>query len=429
MAMVLNQLTVLDAVRMLQRRELSAVQLMRACFARIEQREDSVHAWAALDKDAALARALLLDKGPITGPLHGLPFGVKDVFDTQDLPTAYGSPIYQDHRPEADAAAVTRCRQAGALVAGKTVTTEFATFKAPLTRNPHNTAYTPGGSSSGSAAAVADFMVPFALGTQTAASVIRPAAYCGVVGFKPSFGTIPRDGIKTLASSLDTVGCFTRTVDDAGLIASVLMDQPALRRLNYDGPPRVGIYRTPQWRHTLPETREALAQAAETLGRARAVVQEVDLPPEYCALVQLQSDIMAHEATRSLAVERERHASQISPGLQALLQGGDKIDAAKHQANLQRAAEMYARVGGWFERFDVLLTPSAQGEAPFADQGTGDPLFGRVWTLFGLPCVHLPFATGPHGLPVGLQAVGPKGDDYRLLCIAKWMHDKLRPQG
>lgn len=428
MAMVLNRLTALDAVRMLQRRELSAVQLMRACFARIEQREDSVHAWAALDKDAALARAQALDNGPVTGPLHGLPFGVKDIFDTQDLPTSYGSAIYRDHRPEQDAAAVTRCREAGALVMGKTVTTEFATFKPPLTRNPHNTAYTPGGSSSGSAAAVADFMVPFALGTQTAASVIRPAAYCGVVGFKPTFGSIPRDGVKSLAPSLDTVGCFTRTVDDAALIASVLMDQPALRRLDYDGPPRIGLYRTPQWRHTQPETREAMAQAAEILSRARAVVQEVDLPPECCALVQLQSDIMAYEATRSLAQERERHASQISPGLLALLQGGDKIDAERHQANLQRARDTYARVHAWFERFDVLLTPSAPGEAPFADQGTGDPLFGRVWTMFGLPCIHLPFATGPMGLPVGLQAIGPKGDDHRLLSIAKWMHDKLRPQ-
>jgi Asp-tRNA(Asn)/Glu-tRNA(Gln) amidotransferase A subunit family amidase len=426
--MVLNKLTALDAARMLQRRELSAVQLMRACFARIEQREDSVHAWAALDKDAALAHAQALDDGPITGPLHGLPFGVKDLFDTQELPTTYGSPIYQGHRPDADAAAVARCRQAGALIAGKTVTTEFASYKVPLTRNPHNTAYTPGGSSSGSAAAVADDMVPFALGTQTAASIIRPAAYCGVVGFKPSFGAIPRDGIKPLAPSLDTVGCFTRTVEDAGLIASVLMDKPELRRLDYDGPPRIGVYRTPQWRHTLPETREAIAQATETLGRARAVVQEVDLPPEYCALVQLQSDIMAYEAARSLAAERERHAGQLSPILLALLEGGDTIDAQKHEANLERAREIYGRVMASFERFDVLLTPSTTGEAPFADQGTGDPLFGRVWTLFGLPCVHLPFATGPHGLPVGVQAVGPKGDDFRLLCIAKWMHDRLRPQ-
>jgi Asp-tRNA(Asn)/Glu-tRNA(Gln) amidotransferase A subunit family amidase len=424
--MVLNRLTVVDAVRMLQRRELSAVQLMRACFARIEQREDAVHAWAALDKAAGLAHAQVLDNGAVTGPLHGLPFGVKDLFDTEDLPTAYGSPIYKDHRPTADAAAVASCRKAGAILAGKTVTTEFATYKPPLTRNPHNSAYTPGGSSSGSAAAVADCMVPFALGTQTAASIIRPAAYCGVVGFKPSFGTISRDGVKSLAPSLDTVGCFTRTVEDAGLIASVLMDKPELRKLDYDGPPRIGIYRTPQWRHTLPETRDALAHAAQALGRAGAVVQEVDLPPQYCALVQLQSDIMAYEASRSLAHEREQNAGQLSPGLLALLEGGDTIDAATHQANLARSMEMYPRVSSWFEHFDAMLTPSAPGEAPFADLGTGDPLFGRVWTLFGLPCIHLPFATGPHGLPVGLQAVGPKGDDHRLLCIAKWLHDRLR---
>ncbi|ARP84833.1 amidase [Bordetella genomosp. 9] len=427
MVMELNRLSAVDAVRMLQRRELTAVQLMRACFARIEQREDAVHAWAALDKDAALAHAQELDEGPIAGPLHGLPFGVKDLFDTRDFPTTYGSPIYQDHRPQTDATAVARCRAAGALVAGKTVTTEFATFKAPLTRNPHNPAYTPGGSSSGSAAAVADNMVPFALGTQTAASVIRPAAYCGVVGFKPTFGAIPRDGIKALAPSLDTVGCFTRTVEDAALVASVLMDKPELRRLDYDGPPRVGIYRTHQWRHTLPETRDAVTQAAETLARSRAVVQEVDLPPECCSLVQLQSDIMAFETSRSLAVERDQYASQLSPDLLALLEGGDRIAPDRHQANLRRAADMYARVANWFERFDVLLTPSAAGEAPFADLGTGDPLFGRVWTMFGLPCIHLPFATGPHGLPVGVQIVARKGEDHRLLCIAKWMHARLRP--
>jgi Asp-tRNA(Asn)/Glu-tRNA(Gln) amidotransferase A subunit family amidase len=426
MAIVLNQLSALEAVRMLQRRELSAVQLLRACFARIEQRDDEVRAWSALDKDAALVRAAELDKGPIIGPLHGLPFGVKDLFDTEDLPTTYGSPIYEGHRPNVDAAAVALCRAAGALVAGKTVTTEFATYKPSSTRNPRGTAYTPGGSSSGSAAAVADDMVPFALGTQTAASIVRPASYCGVVGFKPSFGTIPRDGLKMLSSSLDTPGCFTRTVGDAGLVASVLMGKPELMKLEYKATPRIAIYRTPQWRHTLPETKAALAHAASVLARAGAVVEEVSLPTEFCGMVQLQSDILAFEATRSLAPERARSAGMLSPILTALLQGGDTITAQQHEANVERAAGMYHNVDSWFDRFDIILTPSAPGEAPFADQGTGDPLFGRVWTLFGLPCVHLPFATGPHGLPVGLQAVGRRGEDYKTLCIADWMHPRLK---
>lgn len=428
MATVLNQLGAWEAARLLQRRELSAVQMIRACFARIEQREDVVHAWTALDKDAAVARAEALDHGPIMGPLHGLPFGVKDLFDTSDLPTTYGSSIYKRHQPATDAAAVALCRQAGAVVAGKTVTTEFATSMSPPTRNPRNPAYTPGGSSSGSAAAVADDMIPFALGTQTAGSIVRPAAYCGVVGFKPSFDAVPSTGIKRLAGSLDTVGCFARSVPDAGLVASVLMSDPRLLDLSYAHRPHIGMYRTLQWRHTLPETKEAFAHAAAALSRAGAEVHEVDLPPEYCSLVQLQSDVMAFEVSRSLAYERTHHAEQISPKLMALLESGETMSAEQHQKNLERAAEIYARVDQWFDRYDVLLTPSVTGEAPFADHGTGDPLFGRVWTLLGLPCVHLPFMKGPHGLPVGLQAIGRRGNDHKTLAVANWMHPRLKDQ-
>ncbi|MFC4277524.1 amidase [Achromobacter aloeverae] len=425
MAIVLNRLSALEAARLLQRRELTAAQLLRACFARIEQREHAVHAWAALNKDAALAQAEALDRGSIRGPLHGLPFGVKDLMDTSDLPTTYGSSIYKGHQPDADAAVVALCREAGALVAGKTVTTEFATYKTPPTRNPVDPAYTPGGSSSGSAAAVADFMVPFALGTQTAASIVRPAAYCGVVGFKPTFGTVPRTGVKPLADSLDTVGCFARTVPDAGLVASVLMSDPGLRKLDYAGKPRIGMYRTLQWRHTLPETREAYAHAADVLARAGAAVRDVELPPDYCSLVQLQSDVMAYEACQALARERAEFAGQMSTRLLDLLDAGAGITAQAHQANLALMAERYARAEGWFEEFDVLLTPSAPGEAPLADLGTGDPLFGRVWTLFGVPCLHLPFAQGPHGLPIGLQAIGRRGDDHKTLAIGAWIHERL----
>jgi Asp-tRNA(Asn)/Glu-tRNA(Gln) amidotransferase A subunit family amidase len=422
----LNCLSALEAVDLLQRRELSAVQLLRACYARIEQRNPTLHAWAAMDKSGALARAEALDRGPITGALHGLPFGVKDLFDTADLTTSYGSPIYQSHRPAADAAVVALCRQAGAVMAGKTVTTEFATFKPAPTRNPHNTAYTPGGSSSGSATAVADHMVPFALGTQTAGSVIRPAAYCGVVGFKPSAGAVPRAGMKSLAESLDTVGWFTRSVEDAGLVGSVLMRDARLLDLRHDAKPLIGMYRSPQWRHTQPETKQAFNRAAAALSRAGAQVREVDLPQEYCALVQIQSDIMAFEISRSLAYERGTHRDQLSAPLTAVLESGEKIDAEQHARNLERAAQAYGRVEHWFEQCDALLTPSASGEPPFADQGTGDPLFCRVWTLFGLPCVHLPFASGPQGLPVGLQLVGRRGSDHRTLAIAAWMHPVLK---
>ncbi|MBO9354417.1 amidase [Bordetella petrii] len=427
MAVELNRLSAVRAAQLLARRELSAEQLLRACLARVEQRDGTVHAWAALDKAQALRQARELDQSATRGVLHGLPFGVKDVFATCDLPTGYGSPIYAGHQPPSDAAAVALCREAGALVMGKTVTTEFATFQPGPTRNPRNPAYTPGGSSSGSAAAVADDMVPFALGTQTAGSIIRPAAYCGAVGYKPSFGRVARAGLKNLADSLDTVGGFARSVDDVALFASVLMRDPALRELHYDARPRIGMYRTLQWRHTQPETREAYARAAGALSRAGAHVSEVELPPELCALVQVQADIMSFEAAQSLAFERTRHAAQLSGSLQALLEAGCRITAEEHQSNLACAAQARAKAEAWFDEYDILLAPSASGEAPFIDQGTGDPQFCRVWTLFGAPCVHLPFDTGPQGLPVGLQAVGRPGDDRRTLAIARWALNVLRP--
>lgn len=423
----LNRLSATQAAHLLARREISAEQLLRACFTRIEEREGDVHAWTALDQAAALHQARQLDRSAIRGVLHGVPFGVKDLFATSELPTRYGSPIYDQHRPIFDAAAVALCCEAGAVVAGKTVTTEFASYQPGPTRNPHNPAHTPGGSSSGSAAAVADHMVPFALGTQTAGSIIRPAAFCGVVGYKPSFARIQRAGVKTIADSLDTIGGFARTVDDVALFASVLMGDASLRQLDYNTKPRIGMCRTLQWRHTGQAVRDAYAHAANTLSRAGAQVEDVELPPELCALVQAHADIMSVEMAQSLAFERTRHRSQLSDALRALLDAGTKISADEHRANQQRVQEGRAQAQRWFDDVDILLAPSAIAEAPFIEEGTGDPLYCRVWTLLGLPCVHLPFYTGPQGLPVGLQAIGCHGDDRRLLAIARWTLDVLRP--
>ena len=315
---------------------------------------------------------------------------------------------------------------AGAVVVGKTVTTEFATYTAGPTRNPRNEAHTPGGSSSGSAAAVADDMVPFALGSQTAGSIIRPASYCGIVGFKPTFGAIPRAGVKSLAESLDTVGGFARSVPDIALFASVLMRDPRMLDLNYDAKPRIGMYRSLQWRHAQAETKEAYAQAAAILARAGAQVEEVPQPPAGdCMLVQLHADIMAYEASQSLAYERLEHAAQLSAKIQSVLEAGARITAEEHQRTW-RAPPRCAR--GWTcgsTATTCCSTPSASGEAPFADLGTGDPQFSRGWTLFGLPCLNLPFATGPQGLPVGLQVVGPRHADHRTLAISAWMHERL----
>ncbi|MVW78721.1 amidase [Bordetella sp. 02P26C-1] len=422
-----NRLSATQAVERLARRELSAEQLLRDCLAHIEAREPIVQAWTARDADAALQHARELDRSPIRGVLHGLPFGVKDVFATHDLPTSCGSAIYAGHRPPADAAAVALCRQAGAIVAGKTVTTEFASYQPGPTRNPNNPAHTPGGSSSGSAAAVADYMVPFALGTQTAGSIIRPAAYCGVVGYKPSLGLIQRAGLKTIADSLDTIGGFARTVDDVALFASVMMGDARLCDLAYDGRPRIGFYRASHWPNTEECVQEAGALAASALSGAGARIEEIDLPPVLAALAQAQADIMAVEMAQSLAYEHGRYRDRLSDALLAVLDAGTRVSAAEHQANLQRVQDGRAQVERWFEQYDVLLVPSATGEAPLYESGTGDPIFCRMWSALGTPCVHLPFHTGPRGLPVGLQAIGRRDDDRRTLAIARWMLGVLRP--
>ena len=424
----LNQLDAWQAATLLARRELRALDLVRACLDRVAERDGEVHAFAHLDPDAALAQARALDAGPLRGLLHGLPLGVKDLFDTADAPTAYGSPIYAGHRPAADAAAVALCREAGALVLGKTVSTEFAYFHPGPTRNPHNLAHTPGGSSSGSAAAVADRMLPLALGTQTAGSIIRPAAYCGVVGYKPSWGRVPRAGVKSLSEALDTVGGFGRSVRDVALLGAVLTGDARLSEgLAAAAPPapRLGLCRTPDWPAADADTQRAWGQATAALAPHVARMADVALPGELPDLTALQKAVMAFEMARALSHERVRHRDRLSERLQALLDDGLAISGAEHVANLARTAAAQRCIDTLFDRFDVLLAPSATGEAPAGIDATGDPLFCRGWTLLGLPCVHLPFATGEHGLPIGLQLVGRWGQDHHLLATAQWLHERL----
>jgi len=423
----LNELDASAVVRQLQRREVKAEQLVRACLDRIEAREPAVQAWTHVASDAALARARLLDSGPIRGLLHGLPIGVKDLFDTADMPTAYGSPIYARHRPVADAAAVALCREAGAIVLGKTVTTEFATFQPGKTHNPHRSGHTPGGSSSGSAAAVADCMVPLAFGTQTAASVIRPAAFCGVVGYKPSFGHIVRAGLKGLSESLDTVGGFGRSVADVALFVAALTGDHRLLDLDGGSDARIGICRTHEWPFADADTQALMEQVSASLARAGASLADVSLPDLFSSLVQVQIDIMAHEAARSLADERIRNASLLSSELCMMLAAGMAISGERHQENLAAAVCGRQLVDTCFNGCDVLLAPSTIGVAPAGLRATGNPVFSRMWTLLGLPCVHLPFATGAHGLPLGLQIIGRFGADYKMLQVAHWAQQTLLP--
>jgi len=423
-----SQLLELDASQaavLLARRELKSEDLVRACLERISAREGDIHAFAQLDPVSALAQARALDAGPIRGPLHGLPLGVKDLFDTADLATSYGSAIYAGHRPSIDAAAVALCREAGAVVMGKTVTTEFAYFQPGPTCNPHNPLHTPGGSSSGSAAAVADRMLPLALGTQTAGSIIRPAAYCGVVGYKPSLGFVSGAGVKSLSQTLDVVGGFGRSVRDVGLLGTVLTGDARLSDLGEATAPRIGLCQTATWPQADADTQRAWEMATQALTRDTGECKDALVPHNFGELIQLQKDVMAFEMARALSHERLRHRERLSERLVTLLDEGMDIDGATHAANLARTADWRLRIDTLFEQHDVLLTPSATGEAPAGITATGDPLFCRSWSLLGLPSVHLPFTTGAKGLPIGLQLVGRFGEDHKLLAAAHWVHQRL----
>ncbi len=420
-----NRLSAVDAARRLQRRELSAEALLRDCLARIEAREPEVRAFVHLDAEAALAQARALDAGPVRGPLHGLPLAVKDIFDTADVPTEMGSPIFAGNRPRVDAAAVALCRAAGAVVIGKTVTTELANMTAGVTRNPINPAHSPGGSSSGSAAAVADFMAPLALGTQTAGSIIRPAACCGIVGVKPSFGRVPRAGVKPNADSMDTVGGFGRTVADAALLASVLTGDARLRSEALPATLRIGLVRGPDWAQAEADVVACWDQAVRRLAPVAAACEDATLPHDFADVAAVQAAIQAAETAQALADEHRRHRGRLSEALVVLLDKGRAIDALTLAAHRARAERWRREVDALFDRHDVLLAPSAVDEAPEGLQFTGDPVFCRPWSLLGLPCVHLPFASGATGLPVGLQLVGRFGHDHRLLAAAQWAMARL----
>jgi Asp-tRNA(Asn)/Glu-tRNA(Gln) amidotransferase A subunit family amidase len=415
-----------DAAREIAAGRLSAASLVAACLERIAAREPVVGAWHHLDSEAALAAARRCDASPPSGPLHGIPIAVKDLIDTVDMPTGYGSAIYEGHRPVADAACVALARAAGAVVLGKTVTTEFACFTAGKTANPHNPAHTPGGSSSGSAAAVADGMVPLAFGTQTAGSIIRPASYCGVVGFKPSFGLIARAGVKPLADSLDTIGTMARNIADAAFFAGILSGRPALRHVTIpETPPRFGLYRTPMWKEAEPSTATALDHVRAALERVGARVAEVAAPPEHQGLTDAQDRVMGFELVRALAYERLEHSAEISPRLAQQIEFGMNVDADAYDAARAETAAARAGLAGFFGPCDAMLAPAAPGEAPAGLGYTGNPVFNRMWTLLGVPCVTLPALWGESGLPTGIQLVGRPGRDAQLMATALFVERAL----
>ncbi|HZT87080.1 MAG TPA: amidase [Stellaceae bacterium] len=403
--------------------EITAEAVVRSCLDRIREREPVVRAWVHVAAEAAPAQARAADRSSL---LKGIPFAAKDIFDTVDMPTGYGSPIYTGCRPTFDASAVSLPRAAGGVLLGKTVTTEFANRHPGPTGNPHNLDFSPGGSSSGSAAAVADFMVPLAIGTQTGGSVIRPAAYCGVVGYKPSYGLFPPAGMHPNTESLDTVGIMARTVADIALFRAALMAMPYEAPAMPERPPRLGLCRTPFWDKALPEGKAVLEAAAKALAASGATVVETEVPAGCGDVAEIQRRLSAFESVRVHAPERRRHEALLSPDLNdAKIAEGKRLSLADFHAAWRDAERARKIAQEWLKDFDAVLTLPAPGQAPRGLGHTGEAVFNALWTMLYVPCLTLPAGEGPDGLPVGIQLVGRRHADLRLLETALWVERRI----
>lgn len=417
-----HELTAAAAAALIRERKLSCEELTRSCLARIAQRDPAVKAWLFLDPDLAIRNARELDKRPPQGMLHGLPFGVKDVIDTIDMPTTQNSPLYPGLQVGRDAACVGVVRHSGALILGKTDTVEFASGgRKALTRNPFNPAHTPGGSSSGSGAAVGDFQVPLAFGTQTAGSHIRPASFNGIYGIKPSWSLVSREGVRMASATLDTIGWFGRSVADLILVAEAfrLPRSAAPAPMDPKGL-RAGLCRSPVWDRIEPAGAEALTTAARRLQAAGAIVEELVLPEAFAGLVEARNVIGSLEGSASFLPEYLSGGDRLAADLRARVELRESYDAAGLLGAYALADACRPAFDRLFGRaLDVVLTPAAPGEAPEGLHTTGDWIFNAIWTLLQVPCVAIPVLRGPKGLPVGIQLVGPRLSDMRLLAIAE----------
>ena len=419
------RLTGLQAAAEMAAGRLTAERLMEALLERVAERDEAVLAWAHIDPDQALDEARRRDRERPRSLLHGVPVGVKDILDTHDYPTECGSPIHTGNRPGSDAACVGMLRAAGMVVMGKTVTTEFAMRNPGATRNPHDENCTPGGSSSGSAAAVADFQVPLAIGTQTAGSVIRPASYCGAVGYKPTHGRIMRNGMKVLAESLDTIGTMSRSVADANAFASIMEGVPVMPLPKLTQAPSFAWTRSSAWDEAEPSTKQAMTKAIDMVRAAGGTVEEITLPPVFKDALEAQEAIMTYEAWRGLSYERSVHGDKLSTALKEYIRAGGTH--SREHYDWARGVQASCKAAFWqlLERYGALLTPSAPGEAPRNLAYTGSPNFNRIWTMLGVPCVSVPGITGVNGLPVGVQCVGPAGRAHETLAHAAWLETVL----
>lgn len=420
-------LSALDLAGQIEAGTITPLAVVDLCAEAIARREPEVGAFASLDmaaaRRAAAAPALRL------APLRGLPLGIKDIFDTVAFPTQYGSPIYAGYRPRVDAALVALVRRAGGLALGKTVTSELAGLEPSATRNPRNLAHTPGGSSSGSAAAIAAGMVPIALGSQTGGSIIRPAAFCGVAGFKPSFRLLPTVGMKCFSWSLDTAGLFAASVKDLAFAAAAITD----RDLRLDGregaAPTLALVRTHLWGKASPDMQAACERAARAAQSAGARVKELDLPPIFATAMQAHRAIQDYEAYRALAFEIDYHHGQLGPNLRRQLDAAAGIDVAAYDEARRSARQARAMLAELMADIDAILTPSAPGAAPAGFGSTGDPMFNRLWTLLGTPCINVPGLCDSRGLPLGIQVVGRFARDRTALAAAAFVEQALTRVG
>jgi Asp-tRNA(Asn)/Glu-tRNA(Gln) amidotransferase A subunit family amidase len=415
----LNRLPAFEAAALVRARGISAEELIASCLERIEQCEGEVGAWEFLDPDLALAKARARDGEAPRGPLHGVPVGLKDIVDTAEMPTACGTPIYRGRRPSSDAACVERLLAAGAVPLGKTVTTELATWHPGKTRNPHNPAHTPGGSSSGSAAAVAARMTPLALGTQTVGSTIRPAAFCGVLGIKPTFDSVDLAGVRRTSLRLDTIGVFARHPFDLRLQLEALGAVKPARDGNRSRSLRVGMVHTPWWESADADSRAALERAAAALEERGAQIVERELPRELGELTEVHDVVATVEIANHCAREYDEHAELLSERMRAEIERGRAIDREDYRAAVERANILGPLLEPTFARCHALLVPAVTGEAPHGLEWTGDPVFCRAWSMLGLPVATVPALRGSAGLPVGVQLVGPAGGDLAVLVAVE----------
>ena len=438
-------LTATETLNAIRDGRITPPEIAQYCLDAIKAMEDTVGAWASLDPAATRAQADVLEahrqKGLALGPLHGVPVGVKDIIDTLDMPTELGTPLHAGRRPSADATVVSLLREAGAVIPGKTVTTELAVMAPGKTRNPHNPEHTPGGSSSGSAAAVAAGMVPLAVGSQTNGSIIRPASFCGVFGFKPTHGRISRHGVLAQSRPLDTLGVFARTLEDLALISDVLMvyddrdpdmrpiPRPRISEIMAEEPPgapHLAFVRSAVWGQAAESTKDAFRELIDCLNEKRSgSVVIIDLPSFFDDAVKIHQTIMERDLAKSFAGEYAAGKDKISAVLCEMIERGGDVSDDAYDAAVGRIPEFTNEIYEITAEYDAILTPSTAGEAPAGLETTGSPAFCTIWTLCGAPALNLPVFRGPSGLPMGAQLVGDRDDDARLFRTARWLMRQL----